>query len=373
MSKLSSKCRSLRPSSLQQQRGTVLLTVVLIAAFIIVLVVEATKTVTYQKILSSNLINRDQAYSYLMGMEELAKIWMKKSFDASEEDIVHLGQSWAQDQINFPIDGGGMQASIKDMQSCFNLNSIVFEGQNNNGANPGGNDGQKGAPSGDGQPKSGGRQNDTGFAMETPGQLVLEELIEKIDDKTDITGKAIATAVRDWIDEDIEPAGPDGAEDSYYQGLEIPYRTANDLMAHVSELRTVKDVSPVIYELLRPLVCVLPDQNVNQININTVTEDSVALLLANLGGQNITLSDVTEALAARPEEGFESVEAFIEELGPKKASIDANATTRLSVTSEYFEMRAKAEVGKTRVYMKTLFKKDSDNNFKVVSRYFGRE
>jgi len=36
-------------------------------------------------------------------------------------------------------------------------------------------------------------------------------------------------------------------------------------------------------------------------------------------------------------------------------------------------MTAKAEIGKTRVAMKTLFKKDDKNNFKVVSRYFGKD
>ena len=34
---------------------------------------------------------------------------------------------------------------------------------------------------------------------------------------------------------------------------------------------------------------------------------------------------------------------------------------------------AKAEINRTRVYMKTLFEKKDDNQFKVVSRYFGKE
>lgn len=335
------------------QSGTVLITVILIAAFIIILVVESVKIVRYQKHLSSNLINRDQAYSYLLGMEELAKIWLKKAFDNTKDETVHLEQPWAQDNITFPIDGGVMTASIKDMQSCFNLNTVAnFEKQvqNNQGAKP---------------------STITDLTtQETPGQKVLEELINQVKENSDVTGKGLATAVRDWIDKDTDPFGPDGAEDDYYQLLETPYRTGNSLIAHVSELRAMRNFEASIYEKLLPLICVIPSANVEKININTVEEDNAVLLYAIINDKNISLDDVSSALSQRDKKGFESIDDFISAFDGKK--IDKKKMSRLDVTSDYFQVTSKAEIGKTSVVLRTLFKKDDKNNFSVVSRYYGR-
>lgn len=332
-----------------KQRGTVLITVVLIAAFIIVLVVESTKTVRYQQQLSSNLIHRDQAYSYLMGMEELAKIWLKKAFENEKDEVVHLNQPWAQEDITFPIDGGIMTASIKDMQSCFNLNSIGIMGS--------------------GKKDDKGNQLD-GAAAKTAGQQIFEELISQVNEDTSVTSSALATAVRDWIDTDIEPSGPDGAEDGYYQGLEVAYRTANTKIAHVSELRVIKDFNDGLLTLLAPYICVIPGEEVEQININTVTEENAVVLYAVLNDNKVSLSDVKQALSKRGENGFKEVAEFVSELAEDAKSI---STDQLAVNSYYFEISAQAEVGRTKVAMKTLFKRDDENNFNVVSRYFGKE
>jgi general secretion pathway protein K len=397
---LNNPCQSFK----QQQKGTALITVVLIAAVVIVMVMESIKVVRFQKQLSSNLINRDQATSYLLGMEELAKIWLKKSFKNNAENYVHLNQAWAQEAITFPIDGGGMTASVKDMQSCFNLNSITLVGsQSGNSGTPGGGrdgggrddsveererndpdrDGERGngiTPPGNGRidgsndsPNArdgrGGPQADNEVAL---GEEIFEELINQINSNSAITGKALTATTRDWIDQDTEPYQADGAEDNYYQGLDVPYRTANSLLAHSSELLTIKGYERKLYSELLPYVCVLPSQNIAEINVNTVKEEQAALLFAALGAKDLSLSDVTQAIQNRPEKGYETVAEFIEAIG-SSARVDDKYKDRLTVSSNYFEVLAKAEIGNTRVTMKTLFHKDNDNSFKVVSRYFGKE
>ncbi|WP_444996881.1 type II secretion system minor pseudopilin GspK [Aliikangiella sp. IMCC44359] len=350
----------------KRQSGTILITVVLIAAVVIVLVVESVKTVRYQKQLSNNLIHRDQAYSYLMGMEELAKIWLAKSFEESESETVHLNQPWAQDNITFPLEGGGMIASIKDMQSCFNLNSIASE--ESDSERGGRNNDSRGKDEPERRSEFGG-----GVNQKTPGQEILEDLLSKVNENGGAEAKALSTAVRDWIDEDIEPSGADGAEDEFYQGLEIPYRTSNSLLSHVSELRAIKGFNQKVYNILMPFVCVLPDQDAKKINVNTVNEESAYLLYAVLGAKDITMSDVSKAISNRGEEGYEKVEDFFDEFGAAGTKIREKYGSRVDVTSKYFQMTAKAEIGKTRVTMKSLLKKSKDNNFQVISRYFGKE
>ena len=350
----------------QKQLGTVLITVVLIAAFVIVLVVESIKTVKYQKQLSNNLIHRDQAYSYLMGMEELAKILLKRAFDATDEDTVHLNQPWAQEDITFPIDGGLMTATIKDMQSCFNLNSITrpAEQENNNQIrNP--------VPDSDSSSNGGGlSKSPTGGAPPTPGQETFEEIISQTLENTDIQADELAISFRDWVDDDIEPTDHRGAEDDYYLVMDPPYRTPNGPIAHISELVTVKGFSHKSLNQLKPYICVLPNET-DQININTVEEENALLIQAVLNSRSISLADVKRGLAERGEEGFKEVSEFTERLGQKGKGKGNEG--RLSVTSKYFEVSAQAEIGGTRVAMKTLFERDDENNFSIVSRYFGRE
>jgi len=356
-----------------KQSGTVLVTVLLVVVFVAILVVEVNKTVARQANLNRNLIHRDQAFSYLNGMEELAKIYMKKAFDAEKEDTVHLGQEWAQQDITFPIDGGVMSAKIVDMQSCLNLNSLsVIDKRNpntgeNNEKEKEGDEGTHGNPS-----LGGGNQNltPTGQNQITTSEEILTTLLEKIIDSSEVQPSALAAAARDWIDTDVTPSGPDGVEDLYYQGLDIPYLTANGPIAHVSELRAIKSFDKKTYERLRHYVCVLPDGKNNKLNVNTIPLEKSELLYAALGGK-VTQSEVKTLISERPEKGYEMQE-FWEKVGPTK-TVKKNLKQRLDITSSYFLMDAKAEIESTKVYMKTLFVKEDNNNFKVVSRYFGKE
>jgi len=346
-----------------RQTGTVLVTVLLVVVFVALLVVEVNKTVTRQANLNRNLIHRDQAYSYLNGMEELAKIYLKKAFDAEKEETVHLGQEWAQQDITFPIDGGVMTAKIIDMQSCFNLNSLSVVDKNNPAGGSQGNPGL-----------GGGNLNPPPISLAqnqiTTGEAILTTLLEKIMDNPQAQPAALAAAARDWIDTDTTPSGPDGVEDLYYQGLDVPYLAANGPIAHVSELRAVRAFDRFTYERLRQYVCVLPDGKDNKINVNTITMEKVELLYAALGGK-VTQGDVKKLISERPEKGYE-MQDFWEKVGPTK-TVKKNLKQRLDITSKYFLMDAKAEIDNTKVYMKTLFVKEDSNNFKVVSRYFGKE
>jgi len=358
----------------RKQGGTVLVTVLLVVAFVVILLVEVRKTVTYQANLNRNLMNRDQAFSYLIGMEELAKIYLKKAFENEKEDVVHLEQAWAQEDITFPIDGGGMTATITDMQSCLNLNSIGIPntsggagGNRNSGPNAGRNQGSANAGTGSRNPPASGRngQNQT-----TTGESILTTLLEKLQDNTEIQPAALAAGVRDWIDTDLTPSGPDGVEDLYYQGLQIPYLPPNGPIAHASELRMIRSFDKLTYTKLRPYVCVLPKGEDNKLNVNTITQERAELLYAALGGK-VTQSKVNELISARPEAGYD-LAGFWDKVGPD-STIKEDLKDRIDITSKYFQMDAKAEINRTRVYMKTLFIREEDNSFKVVSRYFGKE
>lgn len=354
-----------------RQKGTVLVTVLLVVAFVVILVVEVSKTVNYQTSLNRNLMNRDQAYSYLIGMEELAKVYLKKGFDAEKEDIVHLGQPWAQEDITFPIDGGGMVATIRDMQSCFNINSMnALDGLNTGNPNNPATPSRSGSiPTGNTR-TSNNQSNNQGNVPQTISELTLTTLLEKVLQDTEVQPSALVAALKDWTDSDLQPNGPDGVEDSYYQGLDIPYLPPNGPVAHVSELRTIRYFDKKSYQQLRPYICVLPDDKEARLNVNTIPPERSELLFAALGGA-VSQSEIDQLISERPESGYE-IQEFWDEV-KSAAKVDKGLKARLIATSQYFQMDAKAEINQTRVYLKTLFVREDKNNFKVVSRYFGKE
>ncbi|MGB0495016.1 MAG: type II secretion system minor pseudopilin GspK [Kangiellaceae bacterium] len=356
----------------RRQKGTVLVTVILVVAFVALLIVEINKRVNYQSTLARNLIHRDQAYSYLIGMEELAKIYLQKAFKNETEDRVHLNQAWAQSDITFPIDGGGMTASIRDMQSCFNLNTLGDKDKNNNNQPASANQSLVGPQPV--KPTSTNTQNTASGNInnndKTIGEEIFTDYLDSILVDPQTKPAALAAELRDWIDEDSTPSGPDGVEDLYYQGLDIPYLPANDEIAHESELLAVRSFNKEIMTLIEEDICVLPDGKDNQLNVNTIENESANLLHAALG-KKFDLAKVKEVISSRPEKGYDMQE-FWDALGGN-ANVSSDLKSRLTDTSRYFQMKSKAQINTTKVFMTTLFIKEQNNQFKVVSRYFGKD
>ncbi len=336
----------------RMQSGTVLITVLLVVSFVVVLLIEVDKTVTYQSNLNRNLMNRDQAYSYLMGMEEMSKIQLKRLFDLQKDERVHLGQLWAKQEFTFPIDGGVMSATIIDMQSCFNLNSITVADKQETNAQV-----------------DQLNQPDVKKNKKTIGEKIFRLLLDELlDDRNQSI--ALTASTKDWLDVDSTPSGPDGVEDHYYQGLNEPYLPPNGPIAHVSELRLVKSFNNKNYKKIRDFVCVLPNGEDYKLNVNTITKERVDLLYAALDGK-VKKSEINSVISDRPEKGYK-IEEFWDKIGTD-IKINKKFKQRLDITSRFFQLKAKAKINNTSVYMKTLLEKQQNNQFKVVSRYFGKE
>ena len=109
---------------------------------------------------------------------------------------------------------------------------------------------------------------------------------------------ALAPALQDWIDADINTRFPDGAEDDVYLLEDLPYRAANRPVVSISELRLVKGFTPEVIAVLEPHVTALPEETV--ININTATPAVLRAL-----HQELDDSGVEQLLADRGKEGYE--------------------------------------------------------------------
>ena len=271
----------------RDQRGVALLTAMLIVALVAIIGASMLSQMNLALHRSGNIWQSEQAWWYAVGIEN----WLGKLLrqDAENSDIDSLDEAWAQPVDYLPLDGGALQGRLIDLQGRFNLNNL-----------------------------SG---SDVDAAQEQ-----FQRLIELVADTDQITARTIAASTRDWLDADINPTLPDGAEDDYYLGLNPAYRTANTLMASASELRLVKGVTPAIYAALQPYICALPQ--LTAINVNTAPAPILATLAPELP------ASTGEALVeSRADEPWESIDAFLQDPALAGRDIDAN---RHDVVTHYF-------------------------------------
>jgi general secretion pathway protein K len=161
----------------------------------------------------------DQSVLVAQAAEALAAFGLREVW-RSDKMHTYLGQGW--DKPVGPIEvvpDVMLTASLEDMQGRFNLNWLV---------------------------NSDGTYNK--LAFDAFQQLLVLVGIEP----------KWAGYIVDWIDPDIVPMNPDGAEDSVYLGQAPPYRTPNMYITSASELLALPGFGKDRYKKLAPYVTALP-------------------------------------------------------------------------------------------------------------------
>lgn len=328
--------------NVNSQKGVALITVMLIVALIAILATQMTARLQLQMQRTTNIGSNQQAYWYAMGAEAFAKRVLIQSFE-DDAEVTHLGQMWAQGENTFPVAFGQITGEITDLQSCFNLNALRTD---------------------DGSSVKGATKPIARKAFE---ELLIALSIESVGS---FEAESMADALSDWLDTDESITGSGGAEDSDYAAKEFPYLAANHYLASIGELRVIEHFSVEVINKLKDYVCVLPGSNLNKVNINTIAQDKPEILVAMLG---ISQNDASQALSAREEEGFKSVDDFFALPELSKAQISADQKQQFAVKSEYFKLKATASFNNSYFALNTIMQVDNKNNISVISRIIGRE
>ncbi|GGW90763.1 type II secretion system minor pseudopilin GspK [Alteromonas halophila] len=320
-----------------RQKGVALMIVLMIVALVSVLATEMGSRLQLQVQRTMNITDSNQAYWYAMGAEAFARKSITTLMEETKEKIT-LNQPWSQ-EFTYPLDGGGLKARLEDMQSCFNLNALL-EGADPN--NP--------------------RQQT--LAMEAFQNMLLATEIDALDN---YTAETVRDSLADWLDED-DIMRPYGAEDSTYEGLENPYLAANGLLSAQSELRLINGVSADWLNAILPLVCVIPDNQSLRINVNTLTEERVPLLVGLTG---ISQPQAENLISSRPQEGWDDPQDFLSQPAVQALNLPQDKLQWFTVTTEYFMLHTKTRYNKANFTMSSIFHVDGDNNVSVMRREYG--
>jgi general secretion pathway protein K len=304
--------------SRRHSQGVALVSVLLIVAVLLAITTRLLASHNLVINQSANTFEQDQALQYVLGAEVMARQALFDDFTNSGPESDHSNEVWAQSILPFDLDEGGyLEAQLTDLNGCFNLNSVL---------------------AGDG----------------TAGMQRLKTLLDNLG-----ISNQMADVWKDWVDGDQEVTGF-GAEDNEYLSAESPYRSASQMVTHISELYLLRDMTQEQVELLMPHVCLLAEPD-SKINVNTAN----ALTLSALH-PDFTPATVEPIVAE--ERDFRDVSEFLsvyEEFRPVADS--------LSVRSEYFQLHAQAQVGNTSITLLSLLYRDpSDGQVRVIQRDFGR-
>ena len=303
--------------ALRRERGVALLTAMLIVSLVAIIGAGMLSQMNLALHRSGNIWQSEQAWWYAVGIEN----WLGKLLrqDAEFTDIDSLDEAWAQPVDYLPLDGGALQGQVIDLQGRFNLNNL------------------------------------SGSDAEA-AQEQLQRLVELVGDTDQVTARTIAASVRDWIDADINPTLPDGAEDDYYLGLSPAYRVANTQMSSASELRMVKGMTPALYAALAPYICALPE--VTAINVNTAPAPVLATIAPEL--PPTTGESLVESRADEP---WESVDAFLQDPALAGRQIDSG---RLSVITNYFMATGQITVDRAQIQFFSVLERADNGAVRTV-------
>jgi general secretion pathway protein K len=285
------------------QRGVALLTVLMIVAFVSVLLYRVLDRHALLVAQTRQTLASNQALSYALGAEAYARQLLVEDWsNVDSRAFDALTEQWAQPLTPFEIDGGKLEVWIEDLEGRFNLNALSA--------------------------------GDAGRSLTRLRDVFAAAGVQP----------ELADAWKDWVDADADVTGF-GAEDGEYLMAEPPHRTPNQRAGDASELMWLKSIDAEAYAKLEPLVVALPDNKL-KINVNTANAPALTAL-----SQRIPLTRA-EALVESPRE-FMSLQAATAEIPELAEAGDA-----ASVTSSYFEIHARAEVGGARTDLKSIVFRD---------------
>ncbi len=335
--------QNLFPLKGNNEKGAALIIVLLLVATLSVIALGLTELTQLAAARSRNEQARTQLHWKMIGAQTLSERLLTAALSQRPESM-SLDDPWAVQPIRLdalattPDERG--EISFRDAGNCFNLNSLLDDST---------------ATSFD--------QNVEEFA------LLLSTIGISEND-----ARQLAFVIRDWIDEDQQTT-PGGAEDDIYLRLPVPYRTGGTLLASKSELRSMIGVDAVFMTIIAPFLCAHPQTAPSSVNVNMLRVADAPLLSSLFGGA-LSLTDAEAIIENRPIGGFENITEvltlpILQSALENSDLVPTNATSRLTLRSQFLEGRLEMEYGKTLLQVSMLFSVDNANRLRLVSRQFG--
>ena len=292
-----------------KEEGGILVLVLLVVALVLSIGVQAVDRLHLTFNQAVKTLKDDQSYWYALGLESTASNLLTRHKE--EKDFFKpLILDSNVPLIRFNLNETVIEGSLKDLSSCFNLNSLV---QLDN----------KGSM----------------LVANNQGLVLYRNLLSSLEiDSFKIEN--LIYGLLDWIDSDDSLINNYGAEDDFYTRKDNPYLTANQLLSNESELANIKNYNNNILKKILPYVCVLPKPGLSRMNINAISIDKPEILMM-LFGQGLTRESALQVLGDRPSEGYLVIDDFLSHSALKGLVDSRLVKSYLALDSSYYLLNSK--------------------------------
>jgi general secretion pathway protein K len=293
----------------RRERGVALVSSLLIVALMATIAVELTEATRFSLFRSANMDRRDQAFWYARGARDFLEGVLSRANPGGR--VMRPDDPWLAGPQIFPIEGGALAGSVRDLNNCFNLNSLVQTQAD-------------GVRRGDVQALA--RFTALLDALELPAGVI----------------EPLKAQLVDWMDPDTRPEAG-GAEDADYLRLATPLRASNQPMVEREEMLVLPVMTPELYRLLEPWTCVLPVEDQPPLNVNTLSLQQWPLLVGLFEGA-LNAREAEAVLFRRPSTGYEDAGMFWSDPALVPLESGPVAPTDVTLRSEWFELRAEVRL-----------------------------
>ncbi|HMN43294.1 MAG TPA: type II secretion system minor pseudopilin GspK [Povalibacter sp.] len=320
-----------RRQAAKHQRGVALITAVLIVALATILAVNVGFKAYLDQRRAATMFALDQGFEVAMGAEAWAADILKRDASNGGSKVDDFTEEWATPIPPIPVDGGEVAGQLEDMQGRFNLNSLV-------------------------KVDNGELVADPAAVQRFKNLLALLELEDKW-----------ADMIVDWLDSDINPNFPDGAEDNVYTSLTPAYRPPNMRITRASELLALNEFGLERYRRLEPFVTALPPGTA--INLCTAAPEVLDALLGN--GVSQFTRDRKNVIEMRKLRCFPSLQDFNAQLDAKVRQEYQDGRV-IDESSSYFRANVWVTIGTTQFTLYSLLNR-TNGMVRPILRSFGTD
>lgn len=309
----------------KKQQGVALMIVIFVFALVSILSVGMYNRQSIFVQQAGNLLAQTQAYQYAIASEIYARRLLKEDWDNDKKDGFVDDLEFVKSSLTRPFEQAIVSSQFNDVQGKLNINDLVgLKGQVN---------------------------------------AVTKERFMQLFSRLSIETLKVEQVI-DWLDENQDPEGFEGAEDGDYLSLDPSYRTAGQMMQDISELRLLPNISNEDYQKLLPHVTVLP-QGWAPLNVNTASEEVLQSLSSKLSDAQ------AKSLAESTERPWKDLDAFKADPLLSGLNIDFNY---LGVRSDHFQVATKITLADRTVRLVSLIYRDNkDGAMKVLRRDQGQK
>lgn len=317
-------------------KGSALILVLFIISLMSVIAVITSERLNSSAQNSINFLSKTQSYWYALGLESSAIEYILNK--GKLQRFTTTNNNISTPKIDVSINDVNIQGTLKDLNSCFNLNLLV-------------------------------KKEGTVFSKNSEILNIYKNLLLNSDvDEFDIN--ELIFSLIDWLDTNSFTEDANGAEDDYYTRLESPYRTANQLMFNKNELINIKGYSPVVFTKLERFICVIPNEVDTKLNLNSISVTKPELLAAVLDNQ-ITPNEALQVLTDRPVDGFKDYEEFWSHPLLENIQRNNNLKEYLSFSSNFYELQTVVSNSLNSYKMTSILFVNENKSIRVNNRVIG--